>query len=146
VPTSPAQLRYLADAVNTASPAQLIVMLYDRLLLDIRRGIDLQSQSDRVCASVHIRHGQEIIAELRASLRTDEWSGADDLAALYGFLLVELVEINGAPDVNRLTAVEAIVCGLRDSWRTAAISLLQASDSATANTRDVTARQVAWVG
>ncbi len=32
--------RYLGDAVATASPQQLLVMLYDRLALDLERATD----------------------------------------------------------------------------------------------------------
>jgi flagellar protein FliS len=30
--------RYLADSISTASPAKLLVMLFDRLVLDLTRG------------------------------------------------------------------------------------------------------------
>ena len=33
-----ARLRYVTDSVETASPARLLVQLYDRLVLDLNRG------------------------------------------------------------------------------------------------------------
>jgi flagellar protein FliS len=122
--SSPAQLRYLADAVSTASPVQLLVMLYDRLVLDIRRAADAQDSGENIVATEHIRHAQQIIAELMSSLRTEAWEGADDLASLYTFTLQELISVNLNPDPSRLRKVETIVTGLRDSWRKAGIALL----------------------
>ena len=37
MPAADARARYLADAVATATPAKRIVLLYDRLWLDIQR-------------------------------------------------------------------------------------------------------------
>ena len=144
---SPAQLRYLADAVNTASPAQRLVMLYDRLLLDLRRGGQAQQGGDLFEGAAQLRHGQQIVAELRSSLRTEQWSGAGNLASLYGFLLTELIELAATVDQQRLDSVSEIVVGLRDSWRQAAEQLAGAGvaeRSSEAATRSD--RQSAWVG
>jgi flagellar secretion chaperone FliS len=145
--TSPAQLRYLADAVNTASPAQRVVMLYDRLLLDVRRAGDAQAGDDRAHACEQLRHAQLIVAELRASLQVDQWSGADDLASLYAFVLSELISLNLAPDTERLSRVTEIITGLRDSWRAAATIVQGLNTTSAVVGPDVSVpRQVAWVG
>lgn len=143
---SPAQLRYLADAVNTASPAQRLVMLYDRLLLDIRRAGQAQQRGDTFEGATQLRHGQQIVAELRSSLRMDAWPGADNLASLYGFLLTELVELAAAEDQQRLDAVTEIVVGLRESWRQAAAQLAAPPTPGAAEPLPHAARQSAWVG
>lgn len=126
--TSPAQLRYLADSVGTASPVRLLVMLYDRLVLDLRRAAFGQDAGDREAASVQIRHAQQIVAELRSSLRMDQWDGAENLASLYGFMLSELIAVNLDADPARLRAVETIAVELRDTWREAALAV--ATDAA----------------
>jgi flagellar protein FliS len=144
VTSSPAQLRYLADAVSTASPGALLVMLYDRLVLDLRRAADAQEAVDRTIATEQIRHAQQIIAELRSSLRMDGWEGADNLASLYGFILAELIAVNLEPDHRRLRAVEQIVTGLRDSWHQATATVLDAARAPSDSNPAV--RQVAWVG
>lgn len=143
---SPAQLRYLADAVNTASPAQRLVMLYDRLLLDIRRAGQAQQRGDTFEGAAQLRHGQQIVAELRSSLRTDLWAGADNLASLYGFLLTELVELAATADQQRLDAVGEIVVGLRESWRQATEELTGPPTPERAEPASHAARQTAWVG
>ena len=79
--------RYLQDSIATASPARLLVMLYDRLVLDLVQGEEALRGNDRDTASERINHAQEIILELRATLDVDAWEGGPGLAALYGFLL-----------------------------------------------------------
>jgi flagellar protein FliS len=133
-------MRYLADAVSTATPARLIVMLYDRLGLDVRRAIVAQQRGDRLEASSQIAHAQQIIAELMSSLRPDVWSGAPDLFSLYGFLLGELIAVNAEPDVQRLSSVSEIVADLRESWHQAGLVAQQAA------AEDAPTSPMAWVG
>jgi len=114
--TDAGRLRYLANAVSTATPAQRIVMLYDRLGLDIERAASTEASSE---ASPHIRHAQQIVAELLSSLDASVWAGADDLAAIYGYLLTELIGCNSQPDPDRLRSVGVIVADLRSSWHEA---------------------------
>jgi flagellar protein FliS len=119
--------RFLDDAVATASPARLLTMLYDRLLLDLTRGADAQYVGDRATANTHLLHAQEIVLELSASLRQDGWSGAPALASLYAFMHAELVRANVAGDPDRTRSVRTLVEPLAEAWRTAAVEVSVAS-------------------
>jgi len=112
--------RYLADSITTASPAKLLVMLYDRLVLDLSRGERALAEGNREEGSRQLLHAQEIIIELHSSLDTSVWSGGAGLASLYGFLLTELVGANIGADAARAAACREIVEPLRDAWREAA--------------------------
>ncbi len=70
--------RYLGDSIATASPPQLLVMLYDRLALDLERGHAAMAAGDRETASQQLQHAQEIILELQASLKVEIWDGGRD--------------------------------------------------------------------
>ena len=61
--------------------------------------------------------------ELRASLKVDVWEGAPRLAALYNWLLSELIAANVKGDLRRVGDCQRIVEPLRDAWRQAAASL-----------------------
>ncbi len=115
--------RYLGDAVATASPQQLLVMLYDRLALDLERGQAALMAGDRTVANEQLQHAQEIIIELRSSLQVDVWEGGPRLAALYSWLISELITANVKADVNRVSSCRQVVEPLRDAWRQAAASL-----------------------
>jgi flagellar protein FliS len=124
--------RYLRDSVATASPAKLLVMLYDRLVLDLNHAEHALRAQDRAEASRHLLHAQEIVLELRASLDLDAWAGAAGLASLYGFLLTELIAANVNADGARVAACRGLVEPLRDAWREAAFKLAAESAPAVA--------------
>ena len=112
--------RYLQDSITTASPAKLLLMLYDRLILDLMKGEEALRADEREEAHERLTHAQEIVLELRTSLDMDAWSGAPALANLYGWMLTELIGANIGKDAERVAACRALVEPLRDAWREAA--------------------------
>jgi flagellar secretion chaperone FliS len=112
--------RYLADSINTASPGKLLVMLYDRLVIDLAQGEEALRADDRERAADRLHHAQEIVLELRTTLDVDAWEGAPGLANLYGFLLTELISANIKRDADKVKACRGLVEPLRDAWREAA--------------------------
>jgi len=115
--------RYLGNSIATASPQQLLVMLYERLALDLERGEVAMAAGDREKAGEQLKHAQEIVLELQASLRVDIWDGGPRLNALYVWLLSELIKANTKGDLRRVADCRRIVEPLRDAWREAAASL-----------------------
>ncbi|MGY1639879.1 flagellar export chaperone FliS [Geodermatophilus sp. SYSU D00703] len=115
--------RYLGDSVATASPQQLLVMLYDRLALDLERADAALRADDRTEAGAQLTHAQDIVFELRSSLRVDVWEGGPRLAALYTWLITELTHAIVKGDRNRVASCRQVVEPLRDAWRQAAASL-----------------------
>jgi flagellar secretion chaperone FliS len=118
---SPRPDAYLDASVATASPARLLVMLCDRLVLDLTRGLDAQRSGDFATAHTQLLHAQEIVLELRASLRTAEWEGGPGLASLYDFLHLELVRANVTRDPGTTEGCLGLVTDLAATWREAAM-------------------------
>jgi flagellar secretion chaperone FliS len=116
--------RYLAETVATASPARLVCMLYDRLVLDIVNGRDALLAGEKALADKHLRHAQDIVFELRGSLRVEEWDTGPKLASIYGWLLKELVQANVDKDAEKAEACRRLVEPLRDAWHGAAAQLM----------------------
>jgi flagellar protein FliS len=114
--------RYLRDSISTASPAKLLIMLYDRLIVDLAQGEEALRSGDRERANDRLTHAQEIVLELRTSLDVEAWSGAPGLANLYGWLLTELIGANIAREADRVTACRVLVEPLRDAWNEAAVA------------------------
>jgi flagellar protein FliS len=114
--------RYLADSVSTASPAKLLMMLYDRLVLDLTRGEQALLAGNRAEANTNLIHAQDILTELHMSLNMDEWSGAAGLAQLYTFTVTELVNANVRGDAARVASCRTLIEPLRDTWRDAALA------------------------
>ena len=113
---------YLEASVATASPARLLLMLCDRLVLDLTRGLGAQQASDFGTAHRELLHAQEIVLELRASLRTTEWEGGPGLATLYDFLHMEMVRANVARDPGITEGCLGLVTDLAATWREAAMA------------------------
>ena len=121
--TASLRARYMGDSVATASPQQLLVMLYDRLALDLERAEQALVDGNREAAHTQLMHAQEIVLELRASLNVEVWEGGPRLAALYAWVLGELIQANLKGDVRRVRDCRKVVEPLRDAWREAAASL-----------------------
>jgi flagellar secretion chaperone FliS len=108
--------RYADDSVATASPTRLLVMLYDRLLLDLNRGEQAQRAGDRSAATTSLGHAQEIVAELLSSLDQSAWDGGPRLASVYTWLLKELSGSIVTDDAGRTAACRACIEPLRAAW------------------------------
>ena len=112
--------RYVGDSVSTASPARLVTMLYDRLVRDLCTAEAALSGRDLAAANSALVHAQEIVWELAAGLDVTKWSGGPALAALYQFVIAELLAANVKKDVERVVSVRSLVEPLRDAWHQAA--------------------------
>lgn len=135
------RLRYMDDTVTTVSPGRLLVMLYDRLVLDLQRAESEQRAGNRGAAGPHLVHAQEIVHELAATLDVDAWDGAKQLLSVYMFLITELVSANVAGDADRTAACRELVEPLRDAWYQAAQEV-----AATATPLEVVARPAGALG
>lgn len=118
---SAARARYAGTAVDTASPARLLVMLYDRLVRDLVTADRALGSHDLSTASSELLHAQQIVLELRTSLDVTAWDAAQGLSDLYSFLHAELVEANLRKDAARVRTCREIIEPLRDAWRAAAL-------------------------
>lgn len=121
---------YLANSVATASPARLLVMLWDRLVLDVESALRAQMKDDRVEAGKQLVHAQAIVTEFQATLDTEGWQGGRELMALYGYLQRRLIQANVRQD-QRATKEVLVHCrALRDTWQKAALIAASSAGSA----------------
>jgi flagellar protein FliS len=111
---------YVNDSVTTMSPGQMIVALYDRMLLDLERATAAIGEHDVFGAHSAIVHAQDIIDELLVTLDVKTWAGGASLAALYRHIKDELVAANVDKDVAPLLTCKELLIPLRDAWREAA--------------------------
>ncbi len=129
------KLRYLREAVLTATPAQRVVMLYDQLLQNIaiaENALAAPEPRDLKMANDNLVNAQEIVLTLQGVLRADIWDGAGSLAALYLHLHGELVAANMEQDADRLAAVAGMVGKLGEAFKIAATRVDQAASGAVA--------------
>ena len=115
-----ARTAYARDAVLSATPAQLVVMLYARLELDLARAERAQTEERWADASEPLLHAQDIITELQLALRLDVWDDAEKLFAIYTYLRNTLMFANVNHDIERTREAIRLVAPLHEAWRGAA--------------------------
>ena len=115
---------YNRDAVLSASPARILTMLYDRLLLDLQRAETAQRMHNHQAASPHLLHAQDIVAELMSSLRPELWDGGPGLLALYSYVTTAMISANTRRDIEKTRECIRLLEPLRAAWHQAAENVL----------------------
>lgn len=116
-----ARAAYTDTSVATASPARLLVMLCERLVLDLTRAQHSLRSAELPEAHRHLVHAQDIVTELRSSLRVEVWDGGEGLASLYDYLHLQLVRANIGKDVTLVDGALRLAEDLAATWRQAAL-------------------------
>jgi flagellar protein FliS len=113
--------RYLETAVETASPARLIVMLYDGAIRFINEAAYAMQQRDYETQNAKLQRAQKILAELISSLDFDKGGEiAENLFRLYTYMYNQLVEANINDSRERLEHVAHLLSEFREAWDTIA--------------------------
>lgn len=109
---------YEENTVNTASPVKLVVLLYDGAIRFLKLAERAFAEGDRVLARMHIGKAEKIILELLGSLNFEDGGEiAENLFALYRFVLRECARMSGENYEEVLPGVIRILSGLRDAWK-----------------------------
>ena len=109
--------QYLATTVNSASPEQLMLMLYDGAIRFISLGV--QAIENRVIdkRAYYINKASAIVAEFAATLDHNQNAQlAEDLDALYSYMLRRMLQANLKNDVAPLLEVKHLLSDLRATW------------------------------
>jgi len=112
--------QYQRNAVLSASPARLLTMLYDRLMLDLSRAEAAQQAQQWTVASDNLLHAQAIVTELTITLDTKVWDGAEGLLALYNYVTQTLISANIHRNIDRTRECIELLEPLRQAWHEAA--------------------------
>lgn len=111
---------YLTQSVMTASPAELLVMLYDACIKDLKLAeISLNDHKDLNATNLNLQKAQKIILELITSLDTS-YDISSQLLEIYNYLLRSIREMNMKKDLRQLPDILEILVSLRDTWEKAA--------------------------
>lgn len=109
---------YQSQAVETAGPAQLVLMLFDGALAAVTRARLSGGAIETI--NRELQKAQAIVTELRVTLDLSRGGViAANLASLYDYCLELLVTANMSKDLDGLDPVELILRDLRDSWEAA---------------------------
>lgn len=113
---------YRANAVLTASPGQLVLMLYDGALKAIdlaREGFKMPVEDPRRIEAInrHLLKAQAILGELQDGLNLEAGGEfARTMHRLYDYHNRRLLEANLHKQVDPVIEVERLVRELRNAW------------------------------
>jgi flagellar protein FliS len=108
---------YLASQVNTASPEQLMLMLYDGAVRFASLAIKAIEDNTPDKRSYYINKTYAILSEFAATLdRNQDAALAENLDALYSYMQKCLMDANLKNDPEPLAEVKEMLAGLRQTW------------------------------
>ena len=115
-PSRPA-MQYQRMQVETASPTQLIVMLYDGALRFASLAKERMASGDLEARHNYLMKAQRIVTELLAILDVENGGAiARNLRSLYAYILKQLVEANLYDDPARIDEALGMLRELREAW------------------------------
>ncbi len=103
--------------VDTASPIDLVIMLYDRAIVLLNKAKDEISEKQYEAKGHTLDKASNIIMELITTLDKDKGGEiASSLANLYNFVLSEINNANTKMNTKQLDNAIKILSELRESW------------------------------
>lgn len=112
--TNPYQ-RYKQQEVMTASPVELIIMLYDGCIKQLKLARIAMEEKNPENANKSLQKAEQIIVELINSLDF-HYDIARDLLNIYDFILSSIRKINASKDPSDIGKLVEMLSELRQSW------------------------------
>ena len=109
--------QYQQNQILSASPEQILVMLYDGAIRFTRQAMMGIEDNRSAMKAEGISRAMAIITEFANTL--DHEIGGDiatELDALYSFMIRELTQANLKNDMDKLRVVEGLLVDLRQTW------------------------------
>ncbi|RFU69335.1 flagella export chaperone FliS [Peribacillus saganii] len=107
---------YKQNSVNTASPGELTLMLYNgclKFIFQAKKAIQEGSIEER---NTNIQKAQKIVQELMVTLNMD-LEVSKNMMSLYDYCNRQLMEANIKNDPAILTEVEEFITDFRNTWK-----------------------------
>lgn len=114
VMTNPYQ-QYKQNVVNTSTPQELTLMLYNGLIKFLKLGVQSIEESNWEKSNTNIGRAQDILQEFMSTLNMD-YEISNYLYSLYDFMYWRLVDANIKKDKVMVEEVVGFAEELRDTW------------------------------
>lgn len=107
---------YQQNAVTTASPGEVTLLLYNGCLKFIKLATQAMENKKIEEKNTNIQKAQNIITELMVTLNMD-LEISKNMAVMYEYINHRLTEANIKNDPSILQEVEGLVIDFRDTWK-----------------------------
>ena len=112
--------QYTQRTVQTATPGQLVVMLYDGMIRFFTQARAAMESGDVQTMNERVGRGLAIVTELRCSLNLEAGGQiASNLDALYDFAFRRIVDGQIQHEASIIGEVVSVLDPIRDAWTTA---------------------------
>ncbi|MCM3134950.1 flagellar protein FliS [Paenibacillus polysaccharolyticus] len=107
--------KYKQNSVQTSTPGQLVIMLYDGAIRFVKAGLDGIQTKDYYKANVNLGKAQTIVSELMSTLN-QSYPVAKDLFALYEYTNHLLIQANIKKNSSLGEEALGYLQELRETW------------------------------
>jgi flagellar protein FliS len=108
--------QYQARTIQTASPGQLVVMLYDGFLRFAGQAQEALDRGDIAAAATPLTKAQAIVTELRVTLDMSQGVIAENLASLYAYVTDRLTDGRLKKSPDEVEEARRVMSELRSAW------------------------------
>ncbi len=123
---APSPAAYRQGAVMAATPAELVVMLYDGARRFLRQAAMAMEEGEIERAHNTLRKAELIVDHLDSVLDYDQGEVAQNLHQIYRFCLAHLNSARLSQDASKLEEVSEMLGELREAWAQAADEVARA--------------------
>ncbi len=122
---------YREMEILSSSRERLVVFVFEQLVINLERARIAMERNDIAMRVTALRRARGLVGELLATLDFEAGGAlANQLADLYQFMLVELVDVGQRGDLRVIRKLVSIATHLRDGFAGAAEQSLQLQKSA----------------
>ncbi len=111
--------RYVSDGAGVVPQPRLLIMLYDRLVVDLEQADAALTTEQFYVVNEKLCNAQSIILELQSALDVDAWDGAVQLNHLYTWFNEELVAANLTKSAKPIRDCLKMIRELNAAWHSA---------------------------
>jgi flagellar secretion chaperone FliS len=108
---------YYQTQIQSRSPLELVVMLYDGALRFLQQTVEAMERGDLVAKRDSLSRAMAIVTELHGMLDLEQGGEvAASLDSLYTYMMERLTTANQQRDTAPVAEVMRLMSGLRDAW------------------------------
>lgn len=107
--------KYMNNVVTTMTPAQLLIALYDKAIVELKKAIIYIEDKDIPKAHNSITRVGDIVDALDSSLK-ENYEITDNLASLYQYFREQIIQANMKKDKEILEGLIPFFQELRDAF------------------------------
>ncbi len=115
---SQSELTYLRSAAQDATPAGLVIILYDLLVHDLEQAVAAIADHNIEARTAEIKHAFMVLQQLEGSLDAENGGpAASNLAAFYSSLRCKILEAQVKANSETLRRQIELVLDVRQAWQ-----------------------------